>query len=723
MAVPALTQLLLPWQTTPPSARITRMRLDTMVRLIEAADPSSFRELALLYLAMSDYTAVELRDGVGDAGNDVSLWRVGPNPEPVAVQLSVQRSGWQSKVRQDAQRAKDLLGYQQFVYVTSRRVAATVATPLIEELWSRQAVSLRIIDSQALASKFHIEGRSRDLIRTLGLADAAGGYEQGTTKNLRADLAYAYAFFGTDVSTFRQTGLQRSIVACIVGSKDPVARGAVTSAVAKALRLGKGRERLVAVEIDRMLQKRDVRINDGVLVAAPHLVDAHKASRTIRNYQWQQLRKAVESRLGASGLTGRRLEKASAAVNNAAGALMMNAASVAAKAMEYAGDVGPAKTQVRRQLQRVERALITEGIEPGKAPTLVAELAEQIATSELGQTLLAGDLFLSLLAMDSTAFLNALGGHEELEVFLDASVAIPMLASLLYEPHDEHFFRAAHFVYEQAATNGFRLSLPLDYLEEAASHLLDAFDRYQPLLDDPDLRFSKNAFVAHYLALKYEHKYDGSFMTYVQSFGLRASDGKTRDFAAERNWIMGRMRTLFGRYGISVAEPGQVARQALGAAQEAIAYTARELGLDRSGLLLAHDARAVADISARAAAGQHAVIFCTWDRLHLRLRTAGGAVEWNALTPAMLADLFALLGSSEDELVVGATDIALEFGDAEARRGAEIWDELVRIEQAPFYDAELLRQAQAFKSSYVDSQRLAELREPLATAWTNWKAA
>lgn len=699
------------------------MRLDTMVRLIEAADPGSFRELALLYLAMSDYAAVELRDGSGDAGNDVSLWQLGVNPEQVAVQLSVQRKGWEAKVRQDAQRAKELLGYGQFVYVTSRRVPATVATPLIEDLWSRQAVSLRIIDSQALASKFYIEARSRDLVRALGLADAAGGYEAGAAKDLRADLAYAYAFFGTDVSTFRQAGMQRSIVACIVRSDEPLARENVISAVGKALRLTKGRDRLVATEIDRMMQKGDLRVEDDFLVPAAHLVDAHKASRTVRNYQWQEIRKAMEARIGASGLTGRSLERATAAVTQAAGALMMNAASVAAKSIEYAEDVAPARTRIRRQLQRVEKALVAEGIKADRAPALVAELAEAIATSELGQTLLAGDLFLSLLAMESPKLLNALGGHEDLEVFLDASVAIPMLASLLYEPHNEHFFRAAHYVHEQALTNGFRLSLPLDYLEEAASHLLDAYDRYRPLLDDPDLRFSKNAFVAHYLALRYEHKFDGSFTTYAQSFGLRVSDRETRDFVAERDWIMARMKTLLGRYEIVVVEPGQVPRQALAAAQEAIAYTARELGLDRSGRLLAHDARAVADISARAAAGQHAVIFSTWDRLHLRLRTAGGSVEWNALTPAMLADLFALLGASEDDIALSATDIALEFGDAEARRGAEIWDELVRIEKGQFYDAELLRRAQAFKSDYVESQRLASLREPLAAAWTTWKAA
>ena len=45
----------------------------------------------------------------------------------------------------------------------------------------------------------------------------------------------------------------------------------------------------------------------------------------------------------------------------------------------------------------------------------------------------------------------------------------------------------------------------------------------------------------------------------------------------------------------------------------------------------------------------------------------------------------------EDETATGAAvDVALELGEEEARRASEIWDELVRIEQNKFYDADRL---------------------------------
>ena len=61
------------------------------------------------------YKAVEVSDGPRDAGSDLALYLLGNNPEPLAVQVSVQKAGWERKIRQDAQRAIDLLGRRHFL--------------------------------------------------------------------------------------------------------------------------------------------------------------------------------------------------------------------------------------------------------------------------------------------------------------------------------------------------------------------------------------------------------------------------------------------------------------------------------------------------------------------------------------------------------------------------------------------------------------------------------
>lgn len=84
---------------------------------------------------------------------------------------------------------------------------------------------------------------------------------------------------------------------------------------------------------------------------------------------------------------------------------------------------------------------------------------------------------------------------------LDASVAMPLLAGLLYEPVQQRYSLAARHMYDQLASHGVEVMIPSDYVEEMAAHLLDAWSYRDLVEDEPDLRASKNAFVSHFLGL------------------------------------------------------------------------------------------------------------------------------------------------------------------------------------------------------------------------------
>jgi hypothetical protein len=86
----------------------------------------------------------------------------------------------------------------------------------------------------------------------------------------------------------------------------------------------------------------------------------------------------------------------------------------------------------------------------------------------------------------------------------------------------------------------------------------------------------------------------------------------------------------------------------------------------------------------------------------------------------MLGDLLALVSDEDEPLIGGSIDIALELGEADARRGAEVWDELTRIERDKFYDAEVLDRAHAFETAYLERNRNIETPEPVGSAWIRW---
>jgi hypothetical protein len=697
--------------------------LDTLQRTIENSPVSEFRQLAILYFTTLGYEEVEITDGPNDGSNDLFLRRHGANPEPLSIQISVQRNGWKSKARTDAVRARQIFKTNNFIYVTSRRLPSVETQPVVDDLWANHQIAGRFVDSQSLASTFYQHNKAVDALEALGVRSAPSAKNASRRpSNLKEDLAYAYAFFGTDASNFREAVVERAVAAYITRSDKPVAKETMIRSVARSLKLKQNQTQLVSAQVDRMLQSGLLSVDGEFLFVVPELAEANKAARIVRGRQLRALEDSIKDRLVQSGLDGASLGDMSDRVRDAAGALMAEAANSASAALEPGRDAGPAKQQIRVQLSRLERDFTTRGFEPKAAHELVLDLTKIISESEIGRTLLAGHLFLSLVAMRQEDLLKALGGHEKLEVFLDASVAIPMLASRLFMPHDVRYFEITDYAARQLESYQAMLSLPEDYLEEAASHLISAYDHYRPLIERGiDLRYSDNAFVAHYSALRSDDRYEGSFDAYIESFGFRPATGAERSFTNERDWVMSRMKTLFSRYGVKIVSSRDAPKQARRAAEEAIAYTAKELNLSRKPRLLDHDISAVADISARASVGDHSVIFCTWDRLHLRLRTAGGSVEWPAMDPGMLGDLLALISDTDEGPVSGAVEVALEMGEEEERKGAEIWDELVSIEKGNLFDAELMKRAESFQADFLE--RGASRRGRVSDAWDRFRQA
>jgi hypothetical protein len=695
--------------------------LDTLQRSIENAPVGEFRRLAILYFSVLGYDEIEIADGPNDGSNDLYVRRQGANPEPLAIQLSVQKRDWKGKAKRDAIRAKSIFGTRSFIYVTSRRTPAIETEPVIDDLWANHQIHARFVDAQSLSSAFVQHSRIVDALDALGICGAPSVENHSRrSSNLREDLAYSYAFFGTDAVNFRASVVDRALAAYITRSDKAVTRDTMVRSVARSLRLKQDQMYLVSSRVDQMLLDHRLVLDGDRVSVTPGLAEANKAVRIVRGRQLRALEDAIKDRLLEAGIAQAALNDMSERVQEAAGALMAEAAGSASAALTPGGDTGPARHQMQIQLSRLERDFVTRGFDPADAHELVLDLTGVISRSDIGQTLLAGHLFLSLVGMRQQDLLKALGGHDKLEVFLDASVAIPMLASRLFMPNDVRFFEMTDYAARQLATYEAELSLPEDYLEEAASHLISAYDHYRPLIEtDVDLRYSDNAFVGHFSALKGDGHYTGTFDDYVGSFGLRPSEGGTRSFVAERDWVMGRMRTLFGRYGVNITSSQDAPRAARRAAEEAIAYTTKELDLSRKPRLLEHDINAVADISARAAVGDHAVIFCTWDRLHLRLRTAGGPVEWPAMDPGMLGDLLTLISDTSEDPSSGVVEVALEMGEEEARKGAEIWDELVAIEKDNLFDAEMMKRAQSFQADFL--ARGAGQRGAVSGAWERFR--
>jgi hypothetical protein len=354
---------------------------------------------------------------------------------------------------------------------------------------------------------------------------------------------------------------------------------------------------------------------------------------------------------------------------------------------------------------------------------LVQELADVAANSPLGTNLMAGELFLTLSIGRTPHLIRALGARTGIEVLLDASVAIPMLVSLLFKPVKRRFSIAARHAHDELKRHGQTCILPLDYLEEVATHLVVSHRDYSDIIDtDPDLAGSENAFVAHYAALKIE----GDALTFDEYLDLCGLDNKLRtaDFYAARDTLMVKLQRLFEKYSIFVRPLGNQSRASIKRGEEGIARGINELQIKRPLVLMRHDARTLAYLYDQDRTSGIANVLCTWDSLHFFVRNHETA-EWQALNPASLGDILSLAIPAEEEKtrVMSPLVVAKTLSEHSTQLAARVWDQLVRIERGHLHDAQLLNQARQFKEEYIKALQEGRETGDVGSAWTRWKSS
>lgn len=700
------------------------MRLDSLARLIESADFLAFRDIALQCLVLRGYQQVTLTDGWRDGGTDVRVFQMLPNQAKLAIQISVERD-WRSKLRSDARKAQERLGITNLVYVSSRRIPESDFQRESERLFRDLGVRTLRIDSQGIASTFFTEGKSTEVLRHLGISVTSA--PTGTRaripdiRTVREDAAFAFVFFGKEVERFREALFESTIISLLANIQTPIQRSKLEASVTETLGLPDDMRKLVASRIDSLTQEGLIRSDDKKLLLAERVRDAVVAMKAVRESEWAKLREQVESRILRDTEPGPLAEEIVSTVMTRLGALLLATADEATASLRQEGPQSVFGAQIRRRLNELDSALEALGILSATTRgALRQDLTQMVTTADIGKQLLAGELFTLIAALKAPQLIRALGARSEIEVLLDASVAIPILCSVLYIPGGNRWAVAAHNLYVQLKERGFDARLPAPYLEEVATHLLLSLN-YAPVIEsDPDLTGSNNAFVAHFASLRLQGE-DRGFANYLAGFGLdeRLASG---EFYSVRDALTPRIQRLFETYGIRLLELPHPMPKAVERAQKAQAYALKELELERAQIVLRHDTQVLAYMFAREGNTERASVLCTWDRVHMLVQRREKA-EWMAMNPAMFGDILALaLPEDAGVAVTSPLIVAQAVSEGAADAGGRVWDAIVRIEGDKLRDADVLGMAKEFKDAFVQRRMARDDEVNVARAWERWKA-
>lgn len=702
---------------------VPRLRLESLIRLIEAADYMSFRQIALRALVARGFRVADLADGWKDGGSDVRVYQTPPNPLRFGIQVSVERD-WRTKLRGDARKVRDILGLGDLLLVSSRRIAEAEFQTVADAILRDMSVRVQRMDSQAIASAALAGGFAQEILEILGI-DVGVPEADNAKSDARQDVAYAFSFFGTEASEFRSAVIEQAIISTLFHASGAIARRQTLASTTDLLGLSDNQEQTVAGVLDRMLQRGDIHQGDDGLLLRPDIANAHKVMVAVREQDWKALRGEVVEVLKAfrDGTTPQ--TAAIDAIVGALGALILVAGGATASALSTANPHAGLQQRLQAQLRSLQATLDACGLPEGaERDRLINTLVHTASASAIGRHLIAGELFASLAGMQTPQLVRALGATANVVVILDSSVSIPILTSVLYAPSARHYSVAARHAFDQLRAHGFKIVLPVDYLEETATHLIEAYRSYRTIiLDDPDLRESENAFVADFTQLRVEGKISIGFVEFLSGFGLNEALAKG-DFYVARDVFTKRLETLLHRYGIEVRRLGSPSRASFVRAETAIGLAEYERNIRRPAIIIKHDLRTIAYLMDQEGSAIETYVLCTWDGLHFYVRDIESKYDprWQVIDPAFLGDLLSLAGADAGRAAVLAPAVvAMMSSDKAAQQGAYVWDVLAQLEKGNLHDAQLIGQAKDFKASFIRTSKADVRFQDVKAAWLRWK--
>jgi hypothetical protein len=699
------------------------MKLEALSRLIESADFLSFREIALKTLSNLGYQNPSLTDGWSDGGTDIRVSTLPPYPNPLAVQITVERD-WRGKLSADTKKVKDKLNLSDMVFVCSRRVPEAEFALLSSDILKTTGVRVTKVDNQTIASIFFDKGEVGTILDILGIHPTPSRpLFENIPNAARLDAAYSYIVFGKESEQFRDKITESTIVSLLAKAEHLISREKLVEKVCSVLNLDMSNSITVTKGIEQLIQQGDLHVSQGFLYLANSLKDVTTAVQAVRDKEWVTLRSRVQKKLNQYSKQRKVTDQIVDSVMEDLGSLMLSAADAAFRSFDRSSQRTVSHENMLARLRHLHTSLDSMSVAEGqKRQKLIEELTEIAAASPLGKHIMAGELYLSLSTISPPSLIRAIGGRTNVEIYVDASVAIPILSCLLFEATTSfRYFVAAIHAYRQITSQNMIPLLPRDYLEEVAAHLFMAYRDYSAIIDlDPDLAASENAFVAHYTGLK--PKRPGlTFPQYVKAFGL--GEALTRvDLPAARTSLMPHLERLFTRYGFKVISWTRLGYHPLKAAEEMMARAIDALKLKRPSILLNHDAKTIAGLSEEYSNANNAPILCTWDSLHFWI-FENEKPTWDVMDPSMLGDILSITGSDiQSARITSPLMIARSVSEEAALEGATVWDVLVKIEKGNLHDAELLAMAQEFKREYLTNKQHKIKAWEVETAWLEWKA-
>ena len=429
-------------------------------------------------------------------------------------------------------------------------------------------------------------------------------------------LLHAYVTLGTDTADLRSSVYDDTLILALRESDGPMTRGAMVESASKLLEC----KAAIKTKLDRRVDSLQAR---GVIEPAGPTNSYQLTAKTrstvmaaerIYASEFDGLASAQQSLMRERFNVDWKAEDARRSALLLARAFIQRQldtarhASLELLSLGLVRNVGDAIQELRDLLS--ERGVPVRGING-----VVRELVQNAEGLPIINKLARAAMYVAIEGSPPLSGAKAIGANDWGDVIatLDASVGIPYLCAKRFRPTHGRFSQGATEVVRDLLHQGATVSIPNDYLNECASHLLAAMSYARLDRFGAELEYSKNGFVAHYFALRAAGaKAPNDLREYLKLF----APSLAAHFTDSAQWvrrIMSDLQPLFRDAGIEYEYIERVPQHFYDDVHKAYAHAMHALHRNKFGLLIEHDVSVLSHLRRCISERGESRICLTWD--------------------------------------------------------------------------------------------------------------
>ncbi|WP_125722108.1 hypothetical protein [Pseudoalteromonas rubra] len=684
------------------------MNIESLSRLIAGADVSVFRSIATIIMPLFKLPNADYCDGPYDGGHDFKIVNM-PNGAEVGIQISVEKN-WESKLRSDAKKLKHTSDVDIMYFFSSRRIPEGSYKEVEEDIFTDHAIVVKKYDCQAIASRLVKHDKVSEVLVLFGINITKPEQKYLTPKN---EAVSSLLLFDQKTKDLRQRFFQSIIMSTLSRKPDGCSREQLIESVASSFNLEETQQIQLNANIDRLLQNSEIESHQKVLILSKSEQDRFAGLQKTTELELEMLKSDFKDKLSNLKVA---LDVKTQAL------LLDNFIELTIYLSGQSYNIYDAVVEADSSYKSI-RDIISSKFGQQNTNEIFKELSSFFAGTDFAKHIACAKLYDAFLNTNSSHLINALGGVEALNIYIDSSVFIPIICGLLFDNVGDRYSLSGASLHKLITKHEFNAIIPYDYMEEVASHLIEACRDYKHIVEKGiDLSHSGNAFISHYSRYR-RSRPDISFSEYVKLFGVRlntiSSDMSDSAFYSIRDRAVRELTKLASKYSFKT-ERFKV--EYLESKIDELKLFVEDQGISRPDVLIRHDAKVIEYLAGGYIESGIVKLLCTWDKVH-SLKNPEGADGYYVMHPVAVIDYLSLAKGNGDVSVSHLLDFAAMQEEADLKLSSQIWDVIAKVDNDNLADAELFGQAREFQEAYMNKHANDEsvANEQVEKEWMAWK--